>query len=502
MIIKRKSIKTWIFSLFLIFSPLGEAQSATEGGILNLDYQYISIEQEEDIDLIGLHYLHRINQWFFLGAGFHAPFLRGNYGGFMAYDATAHIRQQLWRRLYFDAGASFGGGGGGASIEQSKTLSGSGGYTKLYAGFAYEFPSWAFGLGVSKMHFYKSLIDDTQLMFYLQRPLYINVGSYLEPGLSNTFKGVFSRGRSSSQTKVKFGAEINTIFQISPSGNYKDDINMMSMQLSYFLGENVFSFVGADVGIRGLPLYNQLQGGMGFQKPLTDNWRVIAQLGFGSGGYAPSEVDTGSGLLVYPKLALELDVTQSIALALSGGYLTAPDGESRNATVGLALNYYLSGQAKADASPTRAPGQQVRLHLFAKEKLDLQIIGEEQPVIHMIATQLDYVVADHWYLPIQVNLATNAYLDYPGYGEILMGLGAQTRAVRSSRWQFFAHALVGANVGGVITNTEVGLNYTLTDRFALYAQLGQSMSLDSANDQELRSTDVGLGLSYRFSLPR
>jgi hypothetical protein len=50
-----------------------------------------------------------------------------------------------------------------------------------------------------------------------------------------------------------------------------------------------------------------------------------------------------------------------------------------------------------------------------------------------------------------------------------------------------------------------GMNYALNDRLAIYGQIGKTASINpylrSHHKNNFESTSLGLGLSYRFSLP-
>lgn len=478
--------------------PSAGAEPTQARGLIIADYQYFPLDRTESIDLLGLHYLHQLNDWFYLGAGLHAPLLQGNYGGFMTYDASAHISQQLWGPVYLDLSGSLGGGGGGSSILQSQVLSGNGGFSKAYAGLTWRFPRWHLGLGYSRFQFFRSSIDDERLIVYLQKPVAFQVLPYL-----NAQAGTVPARSKGGKRGTRLTVEFNNILQIHPQGAYRDPIHTLHFQFSQFLNESVFGFIGGEGGVAGLRLYNQVLGGLGYQAALSDRLRLIGQLGVGSGGYAPEEIDTGSGLLVNPKLALEYPLGEQTALALTAGYLFAPDGTSRNATVGLALSYYLrGGSAGQPVAAGTAQSQPFRVHLYHQDKLGIKVNDRDHDDIHMVTTQMDYVLGDHWYLPMQLSLATNDYLDFPGYGEILLGLGAQTRAAQNRRWQWYAQLTAGPRLGGIIAKPQLGLNYRLTPHYAIYAQAGMSKSLSFATDSSLRSFDLGLGLSYRFSLWR
>jgi hypothetical protein len=73
---------------------------------------------------------------------------------------------------------------------------------------------------------------------------------------------------------------------------------------------------------------------------------------------------------------------------------------------------------------------------------------------------------DRWFIPVQAAVAYSAYLGYPGYGELLAGLGLQTRAVPGERLQAFGQLMAGTNVHGPAVKASAGLRYTLSDRLA------------------------------------
>jgi hypothetical protein len=135
-----------------------------------LDHQVLRVPGDEDIDLTGFHVYHQVNDWLSLGAGVYAPLLKGQYGGFTAFDVGAHLQQRLTDRIFVTAGLAGGGGGGGRSIEQSKVLSGTGGFYKAYAGLGYDFGPVAVGVNLAKMKFTHSAIDSTQANVFWRFP--------------------------------------------------------------------------------------------------------------------------------------------------------------------------------------------------------------------------------------------------------------------------------------------------------------------------------------------
>lgn len=457
-----------------------------------LDYEVIPVPGNSSLDLLGAHYLHPLNSWLYLGIGVHAPLIYGNYGGFMAFDATIHAQHRVFGNSFIDAGAAFGGGGGGSSIKQSRNLSGTGGYFKSYAGLGYDFRGFSAGMNYAYFRFFKSQINHSQLDFFIQRPVSYSIGPYASAGNRVDSDSVSTE---SGETILTF--ELNNMLQINPRGSNKKEINLVSLQYSRFLSRNHYLFLGLDVGYKGLPLYNQVLGGIGYKFSISPRVNFYSQIGVGSGGYSPAEIDTGSGLLVYPKLSAEYLLNHSVGLSLSSGYLVAPKGTSRNFTFGAAMNYHLS----TDTEDLVLRG--FRFNLFHQTEFNVRVGNRKHGNINMLSVQLDHVLNDHWYLPIQASVAYNDFMGYPGYGEILAGLGIQSKFSATSSAQGFFQVLVGANVNNVLLKPSVGINYSLSDHLALYGQFGKTISLNKSTlypyDVRLSAYSVGLGLTYRFS---
>lgn len=477
------------------------------------DYQVISVPGAASLDLAGIHLLNRMNDWLYVGVGVAAPLAKGEYGGFMAVDVTAHARRRLTGRVFADAGLSLGGGGGGNSVQQSRVLSGTGGFVRAYAGLGADFGDFSVGAHVSRIAFRRSSIDDTGLKLFVQVPFSYAAGPYAAAGSRVGGEGLsggsMGEGGATGETMLTLG--LDHLRQIDPRGSHQGSIQVADLQVAHFLSPQVYWHIDVGVGVKGLPLYNQVMAGLGVRVPLSERLRLHAQLGVGSGGYAPSLIDTGPGLLVQPKVSAELMLGRKLGLSVTTSALVAPKASSRNVTVGLALNYHLgasgtgTGRSGGPADPT-GPGesdggerwQGWQLHLFQQTQFDLRSRGLARDRLQLVTAQLDHRLSDHLYLPVQVGAAWSAYLGYPGYGELLAGLGLQTRPGPQRRVQLFAHLLAGANVHGPILKSALGLNLALSDRLALHGVVGQTASFDAAR---YRSNYVGLGVGWRFSVP-
>lgn len=466
-------------------------------GLLTLEYQRINVPGDEALDLAGFHSYQQVYEGLYLGAGFYAPVLKGQYGGFVAADLGAHVRWPLGGPWKLIGGLSAGGGGGGRDVEHSKLLSGSGGFAKAYAGLSYDLGDFSLGVTLSHLKFAKSIINGTQLNLMLEVPYDYLTGPFARHGEALP-------PREDAQAAASMGESMLTLAldnyrQLDPKGSNKSTIRLADLQYAHFFSRDSYWFAGLGMGYHGLPLYNQVQGGIGQRWQLSPEWALYGQLGLGSGGYAPDVIDTASGLMLYPKLSAEYALSRDLGLAFSLGYMAAPKGSSRNQTYGLSLVKHLrSGGEGAGQSPARYQG--LRLSVFQQSATQLRYRDIERPTLQMISLQLDVPLSERFYLPLQASGAYNAYLGYPGYAEILGGLGVQTLARGDERWQGFAQLLAGANVHGKTAKASLGLRYIIDERFSLNASIGHTEARGRTGGQ-FKANNLGLGFDYRFAIP-
>lgn len=473
-----------------------------ERGKIMLDYEVVPLPQGKSIDLHGVNYLHQLNDWLYLGFGIYAPLAHGDYGGFMAIGASVHAQQKVWDNFFVDAGLSFGGGGGGSSIEQSKELSGQGGFIKKYMGMGYAFNSFDVGVNYANFEFLQSVIDHAQLNVFVQTPVSYSAGLFSQAG-----KVLELESNINVPQDNIFTFELNNIFQINPQGSKTKNIHSILLQFSHFVDSHSYIFFGAEGGYLGVPLYNHIIGGMGYRHPISTRINMFAQLGIGSGGYAPTLVDTGPGLLMNPKMSLEYLLADDLGLTVSGGYLFAPKGTFRNNTFGLAINYRFANESKESDSAFvyKAAMNGYRFSVFQQTEFNVKIGKEAHENLNFLPIQFDYLLNDYIYLSSQVGIQYDTFLGFPGNGEILFGFGVQSQFSKGDSVQYFGQVLLGSYAHGVMAKPSLGLFYSLNDNYALYTQVSRIIPLinESPGGQKLplRADAVGFGLTYRFSLP-
>lgn len=480
-------------------------------GMIMLDYSPITLTNGGAFDLFGIHYLQRRNDWLYYGVGAFAPVARGDYGGFFGADATVHVQRNIGDSNWFvNAGLSFGAAAGGNSVNGIRQLSGEGLYARAYAGLGYTHRNLSFGVNYSRVSVLGSLIDDSTVNFFVQRPFSFTVGSYGDAGIRLNATE-FDAPRQDNIISL----QVNNFNQISPRGRYTGDIGVASAQFSHFHNRDIYSFFAVDIGITGLHWYNQAHGGFGIRRALTPRLNFYGQIGFGSSGWVTDTVDTGPGFIIYPKATLEYLINNRLGATVSAGYQFAPFATSQNWSLGLGLNYHLSQRPPSD--PQAASGldytmRGVRLNVFDRATSSITYNGRQSEGINMIAVQADYMLNDHWYLAGQVAAGITAFRGYAGYAEGYVGVGWQSRTYASGRLQGYAQLMYGLNDVGVDPAHEVGtllypaigLNYHVNDRFSIYSQLGATVSLGQylgTHTNTFENYSLGLGVSYRFSVP-
>ncbi|MDF1877657.1 hypothetical protein JHD47_07470 [Sulfurimonas sp. SAG-AH-194-L11] len=498
--------KNYLFILlFFYYQPVLKSQEQIlekksdlyiENGILQFDYTIIPLSGGGSIDLLGTHYLHKLNDWLYLGLGFNAPLFKGNYGGFMTFDLGLHAQHDISDDLYINAGTALGGGGGGSSVAKSSELSGTGGFIKSYIGVGYKITqNLSLGANYNYYKFKNSQINNTQFGVFIQTPT-----SYITSSYSNSSKPVRPRYNYPSKDDSMFTYEMNNIVQINPTGTNKEIINTIAMQYSHFITDNTYLFLALEVGYKGRPLYNQFIHGIGYRSLISSQVNLYSQLGIGSGGYSPNDIDTGPGLLIYPKATLEYSVSKKMGVALSGGYLFAPLGTSKNYTLGLALNYHPNKREKRSSRLDNLTYTGFRVDVFNQTEFDVKINNKKHKNIQLLSVQITNLINDYIYMTIHSNVAYTEFLGYPGYGELLAGVGIQNKYSKSDNFQNFFQVLIGTNVQSMIVKPSIGTNYSINERYAIYGQIGKTLSIGTDKSSSFDANNIGIGITYRFSI--
>lgn len=466
--------------------------------IVLMDYQVLPVKGDEPIDLMGFHVYNKVADGLYVGAGMSAPLLKGAYGGFATFDIGAHAQHRLTSKVFATAGLALGAGAGGRSVENVRTLSGTGGLAKAYVGLGYDFGAFSAGVNWTHMKFKHAAVGGTQADVFLEIPYTYFTGPF--SGHGERLSPADARQVAAASSERMLTMTFDNYRQREPEGTFKGVFNIVDLQYSQFFSTDSYWFVDLGVGYRGLPLSNQVLGGVGRRVRISPGLTLYGQLGIGSGIYAPEVINTDAGLLVYPKISAEYALSKDLGLSLSAGYLVAPKGSSKNQAFGIALTRHLGGGDGPSTSGGSLPTYQAfSVNLFHETDFGVRYRDLDRGKVRMIGIQLDIVVDEHWYIPLRGAAAYSTYLGYAGYGELLGGIGLQSRLDRDDRLQAFAQLMAGTNVHGVAVKGSAGLRYGLGDRMALSINAGRIAARSSAGNRFVANS-VSFGLDYRFSI--
>jgi hypothetical protein len=479
-------------------APEAPALRRNEAMVL-LDYQVLRVKGDKPIDLMGFHVHNKVADGLYAGAGMSAPLFKGAYGGFTTFDIGAHAQHRLTPQVFATAGLALGGGAGGRNVENAKTLAGTGGFVKGYVGLGYDLGSVSVGAHVTHMKFNRAAVGGTQANVFLEIPYTYFTGPF--SGHGQLLSPADARRAAAASSERMLTVVFDNYRQREPEGTFKGAFNIVDLQYSQFFSTASYWFASLGVGYRGLPLSNQVLGGVGQRVQISPRITGYGQLGVGSGIYAPGVINTDSGLLVYPKVSAEFALSKDLGLSLSAGYLVAPKGSSKNQSFGIALTRHLRVTDGPSIGSGGLPSYQAfRFGLFQETDLGVRYRDLDRGQVRMIGLQIDAIIDEHWYVPLRGTMAYSTYLGYPGYGELLGGIGLQSRLDRGEHLQAFGQVMVGANVHGLAVKGSGGLRYGLSDRLALSMNAGRIVARSSAGNRFVANS-VSFGLDYLFSTP-
>ena len=473
-------------------------------GLITMDYQLIPLGNYGHIDLMGLHYLHQIYSFAYVGPGLHFPLFYGNYGGFMTLDLTLHLHHQITHLFFINGSLSLGGGGGGSSVDQSRLLSGNQGhFYKQTIGVGIQFPSMLLAFNMSHFKFTQSLIDHTQFNIAIHKPISFStrVPQNITP---------LNDPPDDMPPDIALGFDLMSMNQNEPTGTFDGNIHAIALQFSHYpaLSNNYVYFEG-DVGIYGLPAYNQALIGLGHRYSLTKQMDIKGQFGIGSGGYSPTEIDTGPGVFIYPKVVLDYFIQPQLSLSLSSGMLIPIQGAARLATFGIGLNLHRNAFSRSGIQRITPYYRLYEISIFNQHYANVTFQDSTGSIDHddlsLLSLSLNYYMNRKWYIPIQLAMATRDVMSYPGYGEGLIGLGFQS-SIDNHLLRPFAQVLIGANPFGLVIKPELGLRIPIQDSVSIYIQAGQLSPLNALDESNnlfsnlsLDATSFGIGITSQFS---
>ncbi len=484
-------LRILIFTLFVIGALNVQAKNIAKTTVdarWRTSFEFMPIESDKDMGLIGLHYDIYPFKWCadcYMGIGGYSG-ATGEEGGFFTAGLTTGWTHKLSSNFKSDIGFHIGGGGG-----SDATYPGGGLIIRSHAGIQYV-NNFGINLGVANIGFPNSTkVDKYDSHFYagIVLPTSIWVDS-LDLDLKNYNSGgevgfrvspAFLMYRPIQEPITKSGTYT--------SGNRNDDITLMGIQLSWHYGDVFYPLEMYGAAGGGVDGYATLFSGIGYQRDgiWSDSFLFESKILIGVGG--DGRLDTGGGGLLQPMIGLRLRLTEQLSFAAFLGKTYGLDGpfESTNAEFSLSWSSKMPKSEGVGASLfddsvfefSRWNGALANKTYFTSSDI-LQTDGEQfASKLHLFGVQLEKPLNNY------LSVVGNTYWAHTGnigsYAEGGLGLKANLSIVKNI--DVFAQTqLVVAGGGdvdvdnGFLVSGEVGVGINLIDEMFFDFSYGYTQS--------------------------
>ena len=458
-------------------------------------------DPNEHMGLYGFGVHERFKPWLYGGLSTYGA-ATGQRGGFFTGGYTLGTQYSLTDRWSLDAGAYVGAGGGGSAAQ------GGGLMLRPHIGLKYDFGRFSLGLNYSYIDFPNGDISSSAIALNLDFPFSSVHRDWNDPAMTsqNYFGADWDNvSRHRSQISARFRAYQPSSGSTTTSGKSIDTtIGLVGVDYSYFLDNRWFvNFETSGAMNGGVAGYAELLGGLGYRIPLTSDDRLALMPGLSLGGAGGGGVDTGGGFVARANVGLEYRLSPKLSLILDGGYLTAPDGNFDVPYVGFNLAYVTESYAQDQLGQPLDEESLInttkwRLRPVHQWYLDAQRTGTNNSRdMELMGAKIDWMGGDWWYLTGQ---GLSAYAgEAGGYSEGHWGAGIYGPTWKKG--QLYGEMLIGAGGGGGVDSGDgflykpsIGLEYNLSENFAIQAGIGKVIS----SGGNLDATFLESNLVWRF----
>ncbi|MBG7613035.1 hypothetical protein IU405_12330 [Polaribacter sp. BAL334] len=458
--------------------------------------------------LMGLNYNIGLTDWLYTGAGFHAATF-GDQGGLFTLGVNLGLNLPIYKNLFFDANAHFGGGGG------FRTLVGGGAILYTNVGLQYKFNNISFGVQYGNLDFFTGIQTGDNVSFFIEIPTNIRAGSYANAHKQFTVNDNFLNDfwkkpavKSVQQLKFDFFFPIgNTRTDGNGNFNQAEQINhilyIVGFEYQRYLTHNSFLYTHLDTMYSGLRSgFMDLFFGYGRNFIETEYVNFFAKFGLGAAG---GRIYPENGLTMYPSLGVDLRFSKNLGLSLHGGYHRSIGASFEALTTGVSLKYYsLSGGTKDPF--TNEKGDKIitqGIQLSVQNQTYFNVAKTDSPAIDLnhIALNVKYDLNKRFYLFGEASFAYEGKSG--GYAHGIFGIGTITNKLFKDKISLFLETAAGVAGGagvdtgeGVIIRPTAGINYHFNNNFAFNISAGKLIApLGNVN-----SSNLNIGINYGFSM--
>jgi len=462
---------------------------------LQTTYENVTLNNGENMGLIGVNYLLHPNKHFYYGVGTYGA-ATGNRGGFFTGGFTTGIKYELIKDLYLDSGIFLGGGGGASADGQGGGL-----MFKAYSGLLVDFGTLSLGANYSYIKFPNGNIDSKQVGFIADMKFTTTLADN-KLDLDSLHQYYFS----SDQDYLV--ATYQTYFPVSSTKTRAgvirtESVGLVGVEYGIHLSPNFVTYFESAGALQGANGYMEVLGGGAYVAKLSKKTELFAKasLGLGGGG----KVDTGGGGISKASLMLSYSPTKRINTRIGGGYFHSLNGgfdaPFAEVNFGINTNFLSAGAKKNEIDYDTIYSQKFTMRFvnqtyFYSDTLTTNPTHKDN--IQLTGVKLDWFLTDKLYVSGQ---ALAAYAGQAGgYAAGMFGLGyVQPLGLG---FNAIAEVDIGAGAGGAIntgggaiTQPMAGFSYQLTENLAFSAMAGKILALNGVLDANV----LDVALVYRFN---
>ena len=458
--------------------------------------------------ILGLNYNIALNDWLYTGAGFHAASI-GDQGGLFTLGVNLGVNFPIYKNLYFDTNAHFGGGGGFRSLVNGGAI--------FYAnsGLQYKFDNFSFGVQYGYLDFLNGIQGGDNLSFFVEIPTTIRAGSY-EDAQKEFIVSESTTDEFWEKPAVKSVQQVTFDF-FFPMGDTRTDgqgnfnnaqpinqtLYIIGFEYQRYLNRNTFLYAHLDTMYKGLRAgFMDMFFGIGKNFFESEYINLFAKFGIGAAG---GRIFPENGLTMYPNAGFDLRFSEHFGLSFHGGYHRSLGATFEAITAGLSLKYYgLSGGSIDPISLEKGKKittQGVQIGVQNQTYYDVAILDKPDRDLQQIAIKLNYDISKRFYVAGEASFAYDGGAG--GYAHGIFGLGIKSNRFLKKKISLFAEAAGGVAGGGGVDSGEgilirpsAGLNYHVNNDFSFNMSLGQMWSPYG----NVNSTNLNVGLTYSLSV--
>lgn len=458
---------------------------------------------------VGLNYNIPLTNWLYTGAGFHTA-ITGDQGGLFTLGVNLGVNLPIYKNLYFDANAHFGGGGGYRSLVNG------GGIIYPNAGLQYKKNGYSFGVQYGYVNFFTGIQKNDNISFFVQIPTTLRIASYKQAQkefvvANSTTDNFWKKPAVKSVQQVTFD-------YFFPFGNSRTDastnpsyqqinkvLSIIGFEYQKYLNENTFIYAHVDAMYAGLTAgFMDLFFGVGKNFIETKHVNFFAKMGIGAAG---GRIYPEGGLTMYPSVGADIRFSDKFGLSLHGGYHRSVGGIAsfQAYTAGFSLKYYgVSGGIKDPFTEKKAKSlktQGVQIGVQNQTYFNVAKFGIPPSNLQLIALKINYDLNKRFYIAGEASFAYKGKSG--GYAHGIFGLGIKSNKFLNDKISLFAEVAAGVAGGGRVDSGEgilirptAGINFHVNNDLNFNISGGQ-MTSPYGN---VNSTNLNVGFTYSLSL--